>query len=79
MSDHGRAKLFGRPSELLVDEPPPRIEMPAPPPRAPYEEERTDADRGARAADEEPSLPTGPLRVFVGPPSPRLELSLIHI
>ncbi len=70
MSERGRSKLFGRPGELLVDEAPPRILMPSPPPPRPaVEDDRTEDTRpGFAAADEEQSLPSGPLRVFVGPP-----------
>lgn len=71
MSERGRSKLFGRPGELLVDEPPPRISMPLPPPRPIVDDVVDDSYIEVRDADEEPSVPPGPLRVYVGPPSAR--------
>ncbi len=65
MSDRSRSRLFGRPSELLVDEHAPRISMPAPPARARLENEGTDP--ASPELTEEDSVPSaGPLQVFVG-------------
>ncbi|MFN7147508.1 MAG: hypothetical protein ACK4YP_27320, partial [Myxococcota bacterium] len=67
MSERGRSKLFGRPGELLVEETAPRILMPEPPARG-FEEPTDDRFPELFSSDEEPSLPTGPVRVFLGPP-----------
>lgn len=67
MSERGRSKLFGRPGELLVEETAPRIRMPDPPPPG-FDAPADDRFPELFASDEEPSLPTGPLRVYVGPP-----------
>jgi hypothetical protein len=78
MSDRGRASLFGRPGELLVDEHAPRIQMPAPPPavlRAPVEKKDENTEDILFSVDTPESEATraGPLRVFVGPPAGRRE------
>ena len=74
MSDRSRSKLFGRPNEHLLvgEDDAPRIRMPAPPPPAFSAERESAQDPRDFASDEEPSAPIGPLRIFVGPPSPRL-------
>ncbi len=74
MSDRSRSKLFGRPNDHLLvgEDDAPRIRMPAPPPPAFSAERESAQDPRDFASDEEPSAPIGPLRIFVGPPSPRL-------
>ncbi len=74
MSERGRSPLFGRPSELLVDEPAPRIAMPAPPLRlrAP---EITRMEAPPPEPTDEDELPVmGPLQVFVGPTTPIVDM-----